>query len=150
MIDQSWQSLIVRDEQGLRAALDETHTIAVLGIKTAQQSGQPAYEVPRYMQAAGFRIIPVPVYFPEVTTILGEPVVRSCADAPHPVDMVNVFRRSQDVAPHVDDIIAAGPKVVWLQLGIRSDEAAERFARAGIRVVQDRCLMVDHARLTRR
>ncbi|HQR39850.1 MAG TPA: CoA-binding protein [Blastocatellia bacterium] len=145
-----WGARIVRDDQALRTVLGETRTIAVLGIKTEQQAGQPSIEVPRYMQAAGYRIIPVPVYFPDATEILGEPVVRACADAPVPVDMVNVFRRSKDVLPHVDDIIAARPRSVWLQLGIRNDEAAERLARAGITVVQDRCLMVDHARLTRR
>jgi predicted CoA-binding protein len=94
-------------------------------------------------------IVPVPVYYPEVTEILGQRVYRKVADVPGEVDMVNVFRRSKDVPPHVDDIIAKHPKSVWLQLGIRNDEAAERFARAGIDVVQDRCLMVElrhHAR----
>ncbi len=145
-----WGARIVRDDQTLRTILGETRTIAVLGIKTEHHAGEPSIEVPRYMQAAGYRIIPVPVYFPDATEILGEPVVRACAHAPVPVDMVNVFRRSKDVLPHVDDIIAARPRSVWLQLGIRNDEAAERLARAGITVVQDRCLMVDHARLTRR
>jgi hypothetical protein len=125
----------------------QTKTIAVLGIKTEAQSSQPAFYVPRYMQQAGFRIIPVPVYYPQVTEILGEPVFRKLADIPADVDMVNVFRRSQDVPPHVDDIIEKKPKSVWLQLGIYHQAASEQLAEAGIKVVQDRCLMVDHRRL---
>ena len=85
----------------------------------------------------------MPVYYPEVTEILGLPVYRTLSAVPGDIDMVNVFRRSRDVLPHVDDIIAKKPKSVWMQLGIRNDVAAERFARAGIDVVQDRCLMVE-------
>ena len=80
-----------------------------------------------------------------MTEILGEPVFRSVSAIPEPVDMVNVFRRPRDIPPHVDDIIAANPKVVWFQLGIRNDDAAERLARAGIEVVQDRCLSIEFA-----
>ena len=96
------------------------------------------------MQDAGYEIIPVPVYFPDVTEILGKKVYRTLADIPHEVDMVNVFRRSQDIPPHVDDIIAKRPKSVWFQLGIVNDDAAERLAEVGIKVVQDKCLMVEH------
>ena len=85
----------------------------------------------------------VPVYYPDVTQILGKPVFRKLVEIGRPVDMVNVFRRPTDIPPHVDDILAIKPKSVWFQLGIRNDEAAERFARAGIDVVQDRCLMVE-------
>jgi predicted CoA-binding protein len=126
--------------------LERTRRIAVLGMKTEAQRGQPALDVPRYMADHGYDVVPVPVYYPEVTHILGRKVYRSVADVPPPVDMVNVFRRSQDVAAHVDDIIAAKPRIVWMQLGIANPAAAEAFARAGIEVVQDRCLMVDHAR----
>ena len=98
------------------------------------------------MAEHGYEIIPVPVYYPEATHILGQPVYRAVADVPQPVDMVNVFRRSGDVPPHVDDILAARPRFVWMQLGIANDAAAEQFAKAGIRVVQNRCLMVDHRR----
>jgi uncharacterized protein len=87
--------------------------------------------------------VPVPVYYPDVTEILGHQVYRTVSEIPGPVDMVNVFRRSRDVPAHIDDIISKKPKSVWLQLGIRNDAAAERFARAGIDVVQDRCLMVE-------
>jgi predicted CoA-binding protein len=82
-----------------------------------------------------------------VTEILGRPVYRTLAAVPGPIDMVNVFRRPPDIPPHVPDILAAKPQVVWLQLGIAHQEAAETLARAGIRVVQDRCLMVEHRRL---
>jgi uncharacterized protein len=142
-----WQSNIISDSKGILALLRETRTIAVLGIKPESHSGQAAYYVPAHMAAAGYEIIPVPVYFPELTEILGKKVFRKVADIGRPVDMVNVFRRPGDIPPHVDDIIAARPKSVWFQLGIRNDEAARRLAEAGIKVVQDRCLMVEEGRL---
>ncbi len=101
------------------------------------------------MAAAGYDVIPVPVYSPDVTEILGKPVFRKLADIGRPIDMVNVFRRPADIPPHLDDILAAKPKSVWFQLGIRNDEAAQRLAEAGIKVVQDRCLMVEEGRLRR-
>ena len=121
--------------------------IAVLGIKTERQADQPAYYVPRYLAEAGFDIVPVPVYYPEVTSILGRPVYRTLSDVPGPVDIVNVFRRRGDLPPHLDDILTARPAAVWFQSGIRHDGVAGTLARAGIRVVQDRCLMVEHRRL---
>ena len=142
----NWRDNLIDDSAEIRELLSQTKTIAVLGIKTEAQSSQPAFYVPKYMQTAGFKIIPVPVYYPDVTEILGEPVYRTLTDIPAEVDMVNVFRRSQDVPPHVADIIAKKPKSVWLQLGIYHDEAARQLAEAGIKVVQDRCLMVDHRR----
>jgi predicted CoA-binding protein len=141
-----WRTNLITTPDQIRDLLKETKTIAVLGIKTAAQAGQPAFYVPSYMQSAGFKIIPVPVYYPEVTEILGERVYRTVAEIPEEIDMVNVFRRPQDIPPHVPDILTKKPKSVWLQLGIYHDEAAEEFARAGIKVVQDRCLMVDHRR----
>jgi hypothetical protein len=140
--DESWRTHLIDDDATIAALLDRTRRIAVLGIKTAE-SAQPAYYVPLYAQKAGYDIVPVPVYYPEVREILGEPVFRRVADVTEPVDMVNVFRRAKDIPPHVDDIIAARPASVWFQLGIRNDEAAERLARAGIDVVQDRCLLVE-------
>ena len=145
-----WRDNIVDDSAGIAEILEQTRRIAVLGIKTEGQRGQPAIEIPRYMAESGYEIVPVPVYYPEVTEILGRPVHRRVADIQGDVDLVNVFRRSEDVAAHVDDIIAARPRFVWLQTGIRNDTAAEQFARAGIKVVQDRCLMVEHARHERR
>jgi predicted CoA-binding protein len=107
------------------------------------EPSQPAYYVPAYCKRAGLEIVPVPVYYPDATEILGERVYRRVADIPGDIDMVNVFRRPNDIPAHVDDIIAKRPKSVWFQLGIRNNEAAERLAREGIDVVQDRCLMVE-------
>jgi predicted CoA-binding protein len=137
-----WRSHLVEDAAGIRAILEATRRIAVLGIKTAETM-QPAYYVAEYAQRAGYEVVPVPVYYPDVTEILGEPVYRSISAIPGEVDMVNVFRRARDIPPHLDDIIAKRPKVVWFQLGIRNDEAAERLAREGIDVVQDACLLVE-------
>ena len=140
--ERGWRAHLIDDDAGIRRLLERTRRIAVLGIKTANDTGQPAYYVPLYAQKAGYEIVPVPVYYPEVIEILGEPVVRTVAAAA-PVDMVNVFRRPKDIPAHVDDILQARPASVWFQLGIRHDESAERLARAGIDVVQDRCLMVE-------
>ena len=120
-----------------------TKRIAVLGMKTEAAADQPAFYVPQYAQERGYEIIPVPVYYPEATEILGQKVYRKVADVPPPVDMVNVFRRPKDLAAHLDDILAAKPKYVWLQLGIRDDAFAEKLTAAGIKVVQDRCLLVE-------
>jgi predicted CoA-binding protein len=146
---EEWKSNLINDAAGIVSAIHDTKTIAVLGIKPETHADQAAHYVAAHMAAAGFDVIPVPVYYPEVTEILGQPVVRKVADIGRPVDMVNVFRRPSDIAQHVDDILAAKPKYVWFQLGIRNDEAAERFAKAGIRVIQDRCLMVEEGRARR-
>lgn len=144
-----WKANLINDGAGILQMLRETKTIAVLGIKPESHGDQAAHYVPAHMAAAGYDVIPVPVYYPEVTQILGKQVVRRLADIGRPVDMVNVFRRPSDIPPHVDDILAAKPKFVWFQLGIRNDEAAKRLAEAGIKVVQDRCLMVEEGRLDR-
>lgn len=146
--DSAWRSHLVQDNAGIDRVLGRTHRIAVLGIKTAE-SGQPAYYVPQYAQQVGFEIVPVPVYYPEVNEILGQRVYRTVSDVPDAVDMVNVFRRPKDIDQHVDDIIAKKPNAVWFQLGIRNDAAAERLARAGIDVIQDRCLLVELQRMGR-
>lgn len=125
-----------------------TRRIAVLGIKTITQRGQPAIEVPRYLDRAGFDLVPVPVYYPDVEQILGRPVFRRLVDIPGDIDLVNVFRKASDLAAHLDDIIAKRPAAVWLQSGIRDDAFAEALLAAGIDVVQDRCIMVDHRRLS--
>ena len=144
-----WRDNLIDSDAELATILVETKRIAVLGMKTEAQEGQPAFYVARYMAEAGYEIVPVPVYYPDVFEILGEPVYRKVADIPEPVDMVNVFRRPHDIPPHLPDLLAARPRVVWMQLGISHDEVAEALARAGIKVVQDRCLMVDHRRLRR-
>jgi predicted CoA-binding protein len=139
-----WQENIIEHSGDIKRLLSETKRIAVLGIKTEQQAHQPAFYVPQYMAAAGYEIIPVPVYYPEATRILGQEVYRRLVDVPGEIDMVNVFRRPQDIGAHIEDILAKRARAVWLQSGIRHDAAAEQFARAGILVVQDRCLMVEH------
>lgn len=147
MDDESWRENLVTTEQGIAEILRATRRIAVLGMKTEAQSGQAAFYVPEYLHNAGLDVVPVPVYYPEVTEILGRKVFRRVADIPGEIDMVNVFRRGQDVPPHVDDILEAKPRAVWMQSGIRNDDAARRLAQAGIKVVQDRCLMVEHRRM---
>lgn len=142
-----WKENILRGDAKIADLLRETKRIAVLGIKPDDHAGQPAFYVPKYMQAAGYEIIPVPVYYPSVTEILGQPVYRRLADIPGEVDMINIFRRSRDIFQHVDAIIQRKPRSVWMQLGIRDDDAAERLAKAGIIVVQDLCLMVEHRAL---
>ena len=142
----SYEANLIEDEAGIRAVVRDSKRVAVLGIKTEQQDGQPAFYVPRYLSQAGVDVVPVPVYYPDVTHILGRPVYRRLVDIPGDIDLVDVFRRPQDIEQHVDDILAKKPKAVWFQSGIRNDAAAEKLARAGIKVVQDRCLMVEHQR----
>jgi predicted CoA-binding protein len=137
-----WQQHLIETPDGITALLDRVQTVAVLGIKTPE-SAAPAWFVPEYAHQAGLRVIPVPVYYPQLTELLGEPVHRSVAGIGEPVDLVNVFRRPEDIPAHVEDILAAKPRAVWFQSGIRNDVAAEQFAREGIDVVQDRCLMVE-------
>jgi predicted CoA-binding protein len=144
-----WKTNLIDDSEGIMQMLRETKTIAVLGIKPESHADQAAHYVPAHMAAAGYDVIPVPVYYPDVTEILGSKVYRKLSEIGRPVDMVNVFRRPADIPPHVDDILAARPKFVWFQLGIRNDEAAQKLAEAGIKVVQDRCLMVEEGRMAR-
>jgi len=134
----SWQDNLIENADGVGALIRATKRIAVLGIKTEAQADQPSVYVPAYLQKAGFEIVPVPVYYPDATMILGEKVYRRLVDVPGEIDMVDVFRRSHDVTGHVEDILAKKPHSVWLQSGIRNDAAAETFAKAGIKVVQDR------------
>jgi uncharacterized protein len=142
-----WRSHLIESTDEMRALLRQSKRIAVLGIKPESRADQPAHYVAEYTQEAGFEIVPVPVYYPEVTEILGQPVYRRLVDVPGDIDIVNVFRRPEHVPPLVDDIIAKRPRAVWMQMGIRNDEAAERLARAGIDVIQDRCLKVELMRM---
>jgi predicted CoA-binding protein len=142
-----WRENLVTSREAIAQLVRDCRRIAVLGMKTEAQRGEPAFYVPEYMARAGYDIVPVPVYYPDVKEILGRPVYRTVVAVPPPVDMVNVFRRSKDIPPHVADILAAKPRAAWFQLGIVNDEAAETLARAGIKVVQDRCLLVEHRRL---
>jgi uncharacterized protein len=140
----------LESDDDIAALLRGVRTVAVLGIKTEEQADKPAYYVPRYLEDAGLEVVPVPVYYPEVTTILGRTVHRTLVSIPPPpVDLVDVFRRSSDVRAHLPDLLAAHPRAVWLQLGIRDDATTRDLVAHGIYVVQDRCLMVEHRRLCR-
>ena len=142
-----WKKNLLGSDAAIKELLQNTKRIAVLGIKTEAQAFAPAFYVPQYMKSAGFEIIPVPVYYPEATEILGQKVYRKLTDVPGEIDLVNIFRRSEDVPKHTEDILAKKPKAVWMQSGIRHDETAELLAREGIKVVQDLCLMVEHRAL---
>jgi len=123
---------------------DRCRTIAVVGIKDGPDDD--AFRVPAYMQAHGYHIAPVS---PKLARVLGEPCTAALRELAGPVDLVNLFRAPRHLPGHVDEILALAPRpfAAWFQLGIRHDEAAARLEAAGVRVVQDRCLMVEHARL---
>ncbi|HEY6198879.1 MAG TPA: CoA-binding protein [Candidatus Binatia bacterium] len=142
----NWKENLIETGAGIREVIAKSRRIAVLGMKTEKQNFQPAFYVPEYLARAGYDVIPVPVYYPEVTEILGRRVYRRLMDVPGEIDLVDVFRRSHDIDRHVDDMLAKKPAAVWFQSGIRNDAAAEKLARTGIKVVQDRCLMVEHRR----
>jgi len=131
-------------DEELRALLRAARTIAVVGIKA--DPTEDAHRVPAAMQARGYRILPVS---PKCSEVLGERCVARLGELREPVDLVNVFRAPQHIPAHADEILAMRPlpRAVWLQLGIRDDASAERLAAAGIAVVQDLCLMVEHSRL---
>ncbi len=115
----------------------------MLGMRAKEDPGQAAWFVPEYLNRQGIELFPVPVGS-EAEEILGRKAYRRIADLPRPIDVVDVFRRPKDVEAHVEELVALAPRCVWLQLGIRNDRAAETLARAGIAVVQDRCLMAEH------
>ena len=142
-----WRENILTDDAKIRDLLRATKRVAVLGIKTEGQADQAAFYVPKFLVGEGVEVVPVPIYYPEVKEILGRKVYRKLADVPGDVDIVDVFRRPSDVPAHVDDLKTKRPRAVWMQLGIRNEEAAEALAREGILVVQDRCLMVEWRRL---
>ena len=125
----------------------EAKTVAVLGIKTVAHASQPAYFVPEYLQTTGVDIIPVPVYYPEIKEILGEPVIRDLKQIKRDVDVLDVFRRPQDLPAHLPDILAMNPRpaCVWLQSGISNPEFEQALADHGIKVVVSRCMKVDRA-----
>ena len=133
--------MAVADER-LRELLGQAKTIAVVGL--SDDPSRASFGVSRYLQRSGYRIFPVN---PNVAEVHGERAYDSLADLPEQPDVVNIFRRSEHVAALVDPIIATGPRLVWMQLGVRDDEAAQRLEAAGITVVQDRCLMIEHLRL---
>jgi predicted CoA-binding protein len=141
-----WKQLLLEDDARIAALVRGAKRVAVLGIKPETKSDQPAFYVAEHVASHGAEVIPVPVFFPELTEILGRKVYRKVADVPGPIDIVDIFRKPSDIDAHVDDIIAKQPRAAWFQLGIRNEAAAERLARAGIEVVQDRCLLVEWKR----
>ena len=142
----NWKHLLVSDDAGLAEIFRKARPIAVLGAK--EGAGEPAFYVPAYLAARGYRILPVN---PTLTarSLFGVPVAPALADLPGPVDVIEVFRRPEFLPGHAREILALPwrPDVVWFQLGIRHDGAAETLARAGIQVVQDRYMMPEHRRL---
>ncbi|HLL74477.1 MAG TPA: CoA-binding protein [Pyrinomonadaceae bacterium] len=144
---ENWRDNLIEDSQSLTELLRGARRVAVLGMRTEEHSMRPAFYVPHALHSMGLEVIPVPVHHPEAETILGQKTYKSVADVPGEIDIVDVFRRAEDIDAHLEDILAARPKAVWFQSGIRNGRAAERLARAGIKVVQDRCLMVDYRRM---
>lgn len=122
--------------------LQQTHTIAVVGL--SPHPWRPSHEIAAYMQQQGYRIIPVN---PEVDEVLGEPAYPDLASIPVSVDLVNVFRRSEHCVPIAQQAVAIGARGLWMQLGVVNHEAAEIATRAGLTVVMNRCLLVEHRRL---
>ncbi|MDX6384885.1 MAG: uncharacterized protein QOK48_2458 [Blastocatellia bacterium] len=131
----------INSQETIARILDECRTIAVVGLSSS--SSRPSHGVAGYMQRAGYRIIPVN---PNETEVLGEKSYASLADVPGKIDLVDVFRRSDEAGAAVDQAIAVGAKAVWLQEGVIDNEAAQRALDAGLLVVMDRCWLKDHAR----
>lgn len=139
---------LIEEDEGVRNLVRRIRRVAVLGIKTEAQASQPAFYVAESLFRAGLEVIPVPVYYPEVTQILGQPVFRKLADIPGPVDCVDVFRRPEHLESHLEDILKKRPYSVWLQLGISHPPFAKRLTDEGIFVVQNRCLLVEYRDFT--
>jgi uncharacterized protein len=129
-------------EEEILDFLQKYRTIAVIGM--SKNPEKEAYTVPEYVKSHGYRVIPVN---PTADEILGEKAYKRLSDVPGPVDIVNLFRPSEDVPNYVDDIVEKKPKVSWEQLGIHNSEAEEKIAAAGIRVVYDRCMRVELRKL---
>src|SRR5512137_1399626 len=130
------------DIASLRRILATCKTIAVVGLSA--DWFRPSYFAAKYMQEHGYRVIPVN---PRYDSVLGERCYRSVRDIPEPVDIVDVFRRTEDVGPIADDAIAIGAKVLWQQLGVKNADAAARAEAAGLESVMDRCVKIEHARI---
>lgn len=135
-------SFIVNDIPGLRRILEESRTVAVVGLSANWH--RPSYFAAKYLQDHGYRVIPVNPAYPE---ILGERCYPSLADIPDPVDVVDCFRRSEEIPALAEQAIAIGARVLWLQLGVIHLEAARRAHEAGLEVVMDRCMKIEYARL---
>ncbi len=130
------------DIQTLRRILTDYKRVAVVGLSA--NSSRPSNSVGRYLLEHGFEVIPVNPRYDEV---LGQTCYPDLASIPTPVDIVDLFQRAERVPPFVDDAIAIGAKVVWMQLGIVHEEAAQKAQNAGLEVVMDRCIKIEHERL---
>ncbi len=126
----------------IREILSRSRTVAVVGMSPNPE--RPSHNVARYLQERGYRIIPVN---PSADTILGRKSYPDLASIPGPVDVVDIFRRSEEVLPIVEQAIGIGAKVVWMQEGVINEEAARRAREAGLSVVMDRCMRKEHMRL---
>jgi len=137
---------VTPDTATLQRILQDCHTIAVVGLSA--NPGRASFEVAQYMQAHGYRIVPVnPRYAATGTSILGETCYATLADIPFAVDMVDVFRRAEDMLPIAQQALALKPQCFWQQLGISNLEADALVRAAGMEAVHNRCLKIDHARL---
>jgi len=130
------------DINTLRRILRESRTIAVVGLSA--DWFRPSYFAAKYMQEHGYRVIPVN---PKYESILGERCYRSLRDIPEKVDLVDIFRKSNDVMPIAEEAIAIGAKVLWQQLGVKNEAAAAKARAAGLEAVMDRCVKIEHGRL---
>ena len=133
---------LVDDIAGLRRVLAQTRTIAVVGLSAHWY--RPSHFAAQYMLDKGYRVIPVN---PAYEQVLGQRCYPDLAAIGHPVDMVDCFRKPQDIVPIARDAVATGAKVLWMQLGIRNEEAARIALDAGLTVVMDRCVKIEHARI---
>lgn len=139
--------MTVSAKDAIAEILDTSKTVAVLG--ASNRKGRPAYYVPAYLVRNGYNVLPVnPQHLGE--TQWERPFVGTLAELVEPIDIVDVFRRAEDIPAHLDDILAMKPlpRTVWFQLGIRNDGAARRLEEAGIEVIQDRCILVEHRALS--
>jgi len=138
----------ISDDDGIKEVLADASTIAVVGMKSG--TGDDAYRIPAYMQEHGYRIIPVNPKLRQVLDAESYPDLAQIPQTLHPIDIVNIFRATEHLPAHVDEILALSPRprTVWTQLGIHHGPSAQRLREVGITVIQDRCIMVDHRRLT--
>lgn len=132
----------VPGDEALRRLLLEVRTVAVVGL--SPDPGRPSHGVARYLQDAGYRVVPVR---PGVAELLGEPCFPSLLEVPVKVDLVDVFRRSEHVPELARQAVRIGARALWLQEGVREDAAAAEAEAAGLLVVQDRCILKEHRRL---
>ena len=130
------------DINTLRRILRDSRVLAVVGLSADWY--RPSYFAAKYMQEHGYRVIPVN---PKYDVILGEPCYKSLRDIPEKVDLVDIFRKTQDVMPIAEDAIAIGARVLWQQLGVKNQAAAQKARAAGLEAVMDRCVKIEHGRL---